>query len=110
VIPLFVLLALGGLLAAQPQSQFRPQIPHMWDDASMADVELPLPRPQYSLRMVPSEYYYRIPVRLMYKTYPVYARDREPSGYMDRLRLEESVSVFDVANLRLSRIGFARAN
>ena len=100
MIPLYVLLALGGLLAAQPPNQFRPQIPHMWDDASMSDVELPLPRPQYSLRMLPAEDYYRIPVRPVYKTYPVYARDREPPGYMDRLRLEESVSVFDAANLK----------
>jgi hypothetical protein len=35
----------------------------MWDDAAMAHLELPLLRPEHSLRLISSEYYYRIPVR-----------------------------------------------
>lgn len=65
----------------------------------MRELELPLPRPQYSLRLVSSEYYYRIPVRPVYKTYPVYARDREPTGYLDRLRQQTPAVVFDGATL-----------
>jgi hypothetical protein len=71
----------------------------MWDDVAMRDLELPLARPQYSLRLVSSEYYYRIPVRPVYKSYPVYARDREPAGYLDRLRQEAPAAVFDAATL-----------
>jgi hypothetical protein len=75
----------------------------MWNDAAMADLELPLARAEHSLRMVSSDYYYRIPVRRVYKTYPVYARDREPSGYLDWLRQKESAYVFDASSLRTER-------
>jgi hypothetical protein len=75
----------------------------MWDDAAMAELELPLARAEHSLRMPSSEYYYRIPVRPVHKTYPVYARDREPSGYLDRLRHQESASVFDAAKLKTEK-------
>jgi len=71
----------------------------MWDDVAMPELELPLPRPQYSLRMISSEYYYRIPVRPVYKSYRVYARDREPAGYLDRIRQEAPAAVFDAATL-----------
>jgi hypothetical protein len=100
VIRLSVLLGVATLLAAQDQKPFRLQIPRVWDDSAMAELELPLARAEHSLRLVSSEYYYRIPVRPVYKTYPVYARDREPPGYLDRLRGEEPVSVFDAANLK----------
>jgi hypothetical protein len=97
---LCALLSLATVLAAQDQKPFRLLVPRMWNDAAMADLELPLARAEHSLRMVSSEYYYRIPVRPVYKTYPVYARDREPSGYLDRLRNQEPASVFDAANLK----------
>src|ERR1043165_4522268 len=72
----------------------------MWDDQAMADLELPLPRVEYSLQFVKSEYYYRIPVRPVYKTYPVYAPGREPAGYLDELRRMDPEVVFDPAKLR----------
>jgi hypothetical protein len=53
------------------------------------------PRPEYSPRFVSSEYYYRIPVRPVYKTYSLYTRDREPAGYLDPLRQAASEVVFD---------------
>src|SRR4051812_19658036 len=97
---LCVLLSLATVLAAQDQKPLRFQVPRMWNDAAMADLELPLARAEHSLRMVSSEYYYRIPVRPVYKTYPVYARNREPSGYLDSLRQKEAAYVFDASNLR----------
>ncbi len=96
----YVLLSLATVLAAQDQKPFRFQVPRMWNDAAMADLELPLAQAEHSLRMVSSEYYYRIPVRPVYKTYPVYARDREPSGYLESLRQKESAYVFDASKLR----------
>jgi hypothetical protein len=104
LIRLSVLLSIAAVLAAQSEKTFRVQIPRTWDDAAMADVELPLARAEHSLRQVSSEYYYRIPVRPVYKTYPVYARDREPSGYLDWLRQKESAYVFDASNLRFLRL------
>jgi hypothetical protein len=66
----------------------------------MADLELPLPRVSFSLQFVKSEYYYRIPVRPVYRTYPVYAPDREPAGYLDKLRQVEPAVLFDPAKLK----------
>ena len=47
-----------------------PIIPKTWDDNAMATLELPLANPVGSPKHVPAEYYYRIPVRPIYKTYP----------------------------------------
>jgi hypothetical protein len=66
----------------------------------MADLELPLPRVSFSLQFVKSEYYYRIPVRPIYRTYPVYGPDREPRGYLDKLRQVEPAVLFDPAKLK----------
>jgi hypothetical protein len=52
--------------------------PKTWDDAKMATVELPLASPIASPKHVPASYYYKIPVRPVYKQYPVYARGHEP--------------------------------
>lgn len=86
-------LALAGwaasLNAAAPQSSnlpFKPAIPKTWDDAVMADLELPLAEPTYSPKHVSADYYYRIPVRPIYQSYPVYHPKHEPPGYLDKLR------------------------
>ena len=47
------------------------EIPRIWDDAAMADLEVPLARPQYSPKHVTAEFYYKIPVRPIWKSYPV---------------------------------------
>ena len=41
------------------------------------------------------DYYYRIPVRSVYKSYAIYAPDREPPGYLDWLATREPEVVFD---------------
>ena len=38
-----------------------------------------------SPKHIAAEYYYKIPVRPIYKQYPVYAPGCEPAGYMDWL-------------------------
>ena len=82
----------------------------MWVDAEMAQLELPLPRAKYSLRPVSAEYYYRMQVRPVYRTYPVYAAGREPAGYIERLSKEAPADAFDPVRLERNRIGFAPAN
>src|SRR5262245_17345404 len=73
----------------------RDDIPKTWDDAEIARHEIPLANPLASPKHVPSDYYYRIPVRPIYKGYPVYAPGREPSGYMTWLEQQEPLIVWD---------------
>jgi len=88
-----VLLAVASL-AAQQQSQ-RVVVPTAWDDAEIARHEIPLANPIASPRHVSSDYYYRIPVRPIYKSYAVYAPGHEPPGYMKWLEQQEPVIVWD---------------
>ena len=50
----------------------------MWDDEAIATIELPLADPVGSPKHISSDYYYRIPVRPIYKSYPVYTPGHEP--------------------------------
>src|SRR5215207_5208169 len=88
--------ALAVVLAAQ---RSRPAIPRTWDDEAVAALEVPLANPAFSPKHVSSDYYYRIPVRPVYKSYPVYAPDTEPPGYMEWLAKQEPEIVFDPATL-----------
>jgi len=74
-------------------------IPRTWDDAAVAALEVPLANPAFSPRHVGSDAYYQRRVRPIYKTYPVYAPDKEPPGYMDWLAKQEPAVVFDPAKL-----------
>lgn len=49
---------------------------------------------------VSRDYYYALPERRLFKSYPIYHPDREPAGYLDRLRAAEPEQVFDSANLK----------
>jgi hypothetical protein len=71
------------------------QIPKTWDDVEIARHEIPLADPVGSPKHVSSDYYYRIPVRPIYKGYPVYAPGHEPAGYMHWLKQQEPVIVWD---------------
>ena len=55
------------------EADYTPHIPETWDDVAIATHEIPLPNPAGSPKHVSSDYYYRIPVRLVDKGYPVYA-------------------------------------
>ena len=76
-----------------------PVIPRTWDDDAISTSEIPLAQPKYSPVHVPAEYYYRIPERPIYKSYPVYHPSRQPVGYLDRLRQQEPQVAFDGASL-----------
>jgi Di-haem oxidoreductase, putative peroxidase len=92
------LLAVG--ITTLPAQQLQPDvrvIPKTWDDAEIGRHEVPLASPIASPKHVSSDYYYRIPVRPIYKSYPVYAPGREPQGYMDWLKQQEPVVVWDDA-------------
>jgi hypothetical protein len=90
-----ILVAAGGLAAAQA-----PPIPRTWDDAEIARHEVPLAVPEASPKHVTSDYYYRIPVRPIHKSYPVYAAGREPAGYFEDLTRQEPAILWDDAGRR----------
>jgi hypothetical protein len=87
--------AVGTASFAIIQAQSRPPIPRTWDDEEIARHEVPLADPTASPKHVPSDYYYRIPVRPIYRGYPVYAAGREPAGYMEWLNKQEPVVIWD---------------
>ena len=78
---------------------FRPEIPKVWDDAAIREVELPLAA-RIPVQHMPSEYYYSIPVRPNVKTYPIYMPGKEPQGYWEWLQKQEPEPAFDIAALR----------
>jgi hypothetical protein len=53
-----------------------------------------------SPKQIPSDYYYRIPIRTIYKNYPVYVPGKEPAGYLEWLKQQDPQSAFDPAALK----------
>ena len=98
-----IILALSAALAfvaARPDRVApAPEVPRVWDDAAMRDVELPLAA-RIPVHHMSAEYYYRIPTRPTVKTYPIYAPGREPSGYWEWLQQQEPQPAFDPQALR----------
>lgn len=86
-------------LEAQSQSSWSPQIPKTWDEPALASLEVPLAEPEFSPRHIAASYYYGIPVRPIYKSYPIYAPEREPAGYIAWLKQQKPEIVFDAAKL-----------
>lgn len=97
---MIALVAPGGGAGAPPATDWKPVIPKVWDDDSVRTVELELAEPGASPRHVTADYYYRMPVRPIYRSYPVYRPGREPKGYRDSLLAREPEIVFDAATLR----------
>jgi hypothetical protein len=75
-----------------------PVIPKMWDDEAIATLEVPLANPIGSPKHVSADYYYKIPVRPIYKQYSLYAPGHEPPGYMNWLKQQEPVVVWGEVN------------
>lgn len=101
---LTIFLALAGIAPATAQDQagrpFRPEIPRTWDAEKLADFELPLAPPAPQLKFPPADYYYSIPARKPYQTYPIYAPGKEPQGYLEGLFEKAPQAAFDASRLR----------
>jgi len=78
----------------------RIEIPRIWTNAALKNWELPLANPDYSVEPVSEEFYYALPERVIYKTYPVYHPDYEPEGYWEWLQQQEAEIVFDARTLK----------
>ena len=62
------------------------EVPKTWVDEEMQKLALPLADTTASPALALADYYYRIPVRPIYKSYPVYHPDKEPAGYFEELQ------------------------
>lgn len=86
--------------AQMPTATYSPVIPRTWSDEEMAVLELPLADGAATPKHISMDYYYRIPVRPIYKSYTVYAVGKEPPGYLEWLKQQEPETVFDATNLK----------
>jgi hypothetical protein len=92
------LVAIAALGAGEPA--FHPDIPKAWDDKAVESMELPLAQRDRSPRYMSSEEYYSLEVRPIYRSYPAYAKGREPAGYLESLKQKDPEITFDPAKLR----------
>lgn len=92
-----MLLALQPSRAQKAANDVQPVIPRVWDDEAIANLEVPLADPIGSPKHVSANYYYRIPVAPIYKSYPIYDPGHEPQGYLDWLKQQEPMVVWDDA-------------
>ena len=77
-----------------------PEIPKTWVDSEMPLLELPLVAYDYTPVQVSADYYYSIPVRPIYKSYPIYAPGKEPPGYLEWLKEQKPEIAFDASRLK----------
>jgi hypothetical protein len=90
--------AFSPALGAQVDRQaVHSSVPRVWDDEAIASVEVPLANPAGSPKHISSGFYYQIPARPIFKTYPVYALGHEPAGYLDWLKTQEPQIVWNDA-------------
>jgi hypothetical protein len=89
------LIVVCGAAAIARQPHDGTVIPRTWDDEAVARSLLPLADASASPKHVTTDEYYRIPVKPIYKGYPVYAPGREPAGYLDWLRQQEPAILWD---------------
>lgn len=89
--------------AQKTNTSWKPQIPKTWVDGETIGLELPLADPGSSPKHISSDYYYRIPVRPIYKSYPIYAPGKEPPGYFEGLSKLEPQITFDSSTLKTER-------
>lgn len=92
------LIAAGNL--QKSNTTFAPVVPTTWDEQAMASVVLPLASTGVPPEHISRSYYYRMPVRPIYKSYPIYAPGKEPAGYFEQLAQREPEIVFDPAALK----------
>jgi hypothetical protein len=86
--------------AQKAKATWKTDIPKTWVDAEMNELEIPLADPTGSPKHVSAEYYYHIPVRQIYKSYPIYAPGKEPPGYLEWLEKQEPEIRFDTTKLK----------
>lgn len=74
-------------------------IPPVWRDSDIAGYRLPLAGLGHPPKVVSEQEYYALP-EVNLKTYPVYAPDKEPAGYMSWLEQQEPQPLVDITKLK----------
>ena len=97
---LFISSVFAVLSSGEARVSTSPIIPPVWNDAEMFELQLPLANTAASPKQISSDYYYRIPVRKIYKNYPVYVPGKEPSGYLEWLKQQEPQDAFVPGELK----------
>src|SRR6188474_2878735 len=97
-----VLIALISIIcfASYTVKPLSEEIPKTWDEEKLYSSLLPLVDTSIKVKPVPEEYYYRIPERVIYKTYPMYMPGHEPKGYFEWLRKQDPMVMFSPASLK----------
>ena len=80
--------------------QFKPEIPKVWDVEKLESMHMPYPDTAAKIIPLTEEYYYQIPERVSYKTYPFYMPGREPKGYYEYLSKQDPVINFKEEELK----------
>jgi hypothetical protein len=75
-------------------------IPKTWDMAAIKKFHLPPPDSTVRVAYAPEAYYDSLPEHIIYKTYPLYYREFEKTGYADSLRKLKPEIVFDPETLK----------
>ena len=91
---------MSTFLLAADKTAYHPEIPKAWVEAELEQMDVPVSQPAYSQKAVSPDYYYRIPVTPIYKSYPVYAQGLAPAGYMEKLQRLPPELAFDPARLK----------
>ena len=75
-------------------------IPIVWDIDALHSMHLPDPDTTVIMEPASEAYYYSVPERVVYKTYPFYLPGKEPKGYFEWLKMQEPQIVFDPAEMK----------
>jgi hypothetical protein len=92
--------AILALACSSPAQEFHADIPRVWDDSAVQNFELPLAQRDRTPRYMTAEKYYKLKVRPIYRSYPVYVQGKEPSTYIEWLKQREPEVIFDASKLR----------
>jgi hypothetical protein len=102
ILTICVLVSLSTLVLGQ--QPFAPEIPSVWDEKAMEEMEIPLPPPAPRPTHVSATYYYSIPEVTIYKTYPRVGADKQ-AEYFESLKQQQPVIAFDWRSSRPKPIG-----
>jgi hypothetical protein len=97
-----IIVLLGIALLFPVVALIRPSngIPKTWDLVAIKKFHLPPPDSTVKISYAPEAYYNSLPEHVIYKTFPVLAREFENPGYLDSLRTLEPEIAFDTSTLK----------
>lgn len=93
---MIVLLFLAALIPSVGLTQISPRV---WTQSEVSTYRLPLAGLGKPPQMISEKNYYALP-EVNLKTYPVYAPDKEPAGYLDWLKQQAPQPLIDVSKLK----------